>query len=97
MAKITREDVLKLAQLSKIKLTDDEIDKFVTELGSIVEYVEQINSADAKNLKPTDQVTGLKNVMRADAETNYQASPRELLKNSPAIEKNQIKVKRILS
>lgn len=96
MAKITREDVLKLARLSKIKLRDDEIDKFADELGAIVEYVEQIDSVDAKDLPPTDQVTGLKNVMRSDEVVDYGISSKELLKNAPAVEENQLRVKRIL-
>jgi aspartyl-tRNA(Asn)/glutamyl-tRNA(Gln) amidotransferase subunit C len=97
MAQITRDDVLKLASLSKIKLRDDEIDKFVGELNQIVKYVEHIDEVDVKGLEPTDQVTGLMNVMRPDERVDYGSSPKELLKNAPASEKNQIKVKRILN
>lgn len=96
MSSITRNDVLKLARLSKIKLRDDEVDKFVQELGAIVEYVEQIDSVDVSGLIPTDQVTGLKNVMRSDEVQDYSETSVELLKNTPAQEKNQIKVKRVL-
>jgi aspartyl-tRNA(Asn)/glutamyl-tRNA(Gln) amidotransferase subunit C len=97
MAKITKKDVLKLARLSKIKLTDEEVDKFVDELGAIVKYVEQIDSADTSGLKPTDQVTGLQNIMRTDKITNYDETPDELLKNAPTKEGNYIRVKRVLS
>lgn len=96
MARITRDDVLKLARLSRIKLRDEEVDKFVDELSAIVEYVEQIDSVDVSGLEPTDQVTGLKNVMRPDKVIDYRESTEELLKNAPAQEKGQIKVKRVL-
>ena len=96
MADITRDDVLKLARLSCIKLDEEEAGRLVKELGEIVKYVEQINAVDVSGLEPTDQVTGLTNVMRPDETVNYGASPSELLKNTPAVEKNQIKVKRIL-
>lgn len=96
MAQITRDDVLKLASLSKIKLSDEEIDKFVVELDAIVKYVEQIDSVDIGGLDPTDQVTGLSNITRPDEVIDYEATPEALLKNAPAVEKNQIKVKRIL-
>ncbi|MBW3569294.1 Asp-tRNA(Asn)/Glu-tRNA(Gln) amidotransferase subunit GatC [Candidatus Parcubacteria bacterium] len=96
MAKITREDVLKLARLSHIKLREDEIDKFVGELDAIVKYVEQIDLADVEGLEPTDQVTGLKNVMRPDEIIDYGETPEELLKNAPARENNHIQVKRVL-
>ncbi len=97
MAKITREDVLKLASLSKIKLTDEEVDKFVIELDAIVKYVQQIDSVDVDGLEPTDQVTGLTNVMRKDEIIDYGTSPAELLKNAPSTQNSQIKVKRILN
>jgi aspartyl-tRNA(Asn)/glutamyl-tRNA(Gln) amidotransferase subunit C len=96
MADITRDDVLRLARLSRIKLKDDETERLVEELGEIVKYVEQINSVDVSGLEPTDQVTGLANVMRPDEPIDYDASPAELLKNAPAALKNQIKVKRVL-
>jgi aspartyl-tRNA(Asn)/glutamyl-tRNA(Gln) amidotransferase subunit C len=96
MAQITRDDVLKLAQLSRIKLSDEEVDKFVKELGEIVKYVEQIDELDVEGLKPTDQVTGLVNVTRPDEPVNYGASPDELLKNAPSVVDKQIKVKRII-
>ena len=85
-----------MARLSKIKLNDDEVGKFVEELNDIVKYVEQIDSVDTEGLEPTDQVTGLKNVMRPDKIFDYDETPEELLKNAPSKEKNYIKVKRVL-
>lgn len=96
MADITRDDVLKLARLSKIKLSEEEVNKFVDELDAIVKYVEQIDSADTEGLEPTDQVTGLKSIIRPDKVMDYKETPDELLKNAPSKEKNYIKVKRVL-
>ena len=55
-----------------------------------------LDKVDTKGLELTYQVTGLKNVMRRDEVKDYQAKPKELLKNAPAIEKDQFKVKRVL-
>lgn len=96
MTQITKDDVLKLAKLSNIKLSQDEVDKFVIELDAIVKYVEQIDSVETDDLKPTDQVTGLQNVMRQDEVVDYGISQEQLLKNLPNREKNYIKVKRVL-
>ena len=96
MSKLSRDAVLKLAKLSRLKLTEAEIEKFRKELSEILCYVEMLEKVDTKNLEPTYQVTGLKNVMRADKTIEYQAKPDTLLKNAPAIEKNQFKVKRVL-
>jgi len=96
MSKLTRDDVLKLAALSKLRLGEAEIEKFRTELTEILDYVEVLDKVDTKGLEPTYQVTGLTNVTRADKTKSYFAKPAELLKNAPALEKNQFKVKRVL-
>ncbi|HCM51742.1 TPA: Asp-tRNA(Asn)/Glu-tRNA(Gln) amidotransferase GatCAB subunit C [Candidatus Saccharibacteria bacterium] len=96
MSKLTRDAVLKLAHLSRLKLTDEEVERFRQELSEILAYVEQLDKVDTKDLEPTYQVTGLKNVMRDDQPIDYQAQPKDLLKNAPASEKGQFKVKRVL-
>jgi aspartyl-tRNA(Asn)/glutamyl-tRNA(Gln) amidotransferase subunit C len=96
MSKLTREDVLKLARLSRLKLSDAEIATFQTELSEILDYVEQLDSVDVAGLEPTYQVTGLKNVTRDDELIDYGLSPDDLLKNAPAVAERQFKVKRVL-
>lgn len=96
MAKLTREDVLRLAQLARISLTDEEADEFTDELGAILQYVEQLSSVDVTGLEPTNQVTGLTNVMRKDQVIDYGYAPAKLLDNVPAVENNQLKVKRMI-
>lgn len=95
MADLTREDILKLAKLSKLELTDGQVEKFRVEIEAIVDYVEQLQSADVSDLEPTNQVSGLTNVMRKDEVIEY-ASRAELLKNLPASEGGQIKVNRMI-
>jgi aspartyl-tRNA(Asn)/glutamyl-tRNA(Gln) amidotransferase subunit C len=96
MSKLTRDQVLKLADLSRLKLTEVEIERFSTELSEILSYVEMLDKAEVSGLGPTYQVTGLKNVMRDDRSIDYQAKPKDLLTQAPAVEKNQFKVKRVL-
>lgn len=97
MSKLSRDAVLKLAQLSRLKLTDEEIELFAKELSEILTYVQMLEKVDVKGLKPTYQVTGLKNVMRHDEIKSYVATPKELLKNAPATEAGHFKVKRIVA
>jgi aspartyl-tRNA(Asn)/glutamyl-tRNA(Gln) amidotransferase subunit C len=96
MAKLSRDDVLKLARLSRLRLSEEEITQFQTEISAILGYVEQLSSVDTTGLEPTSQVTGLTNVMRQDEGIDYGTTPEDLLKNAPATEKNQFKVKRVL-
>jgi aspartyl-tRNA(Asn)/glutamyl-tRNA(Gln) amidotransferase subunit C len=97
MSKLSREDILKLAKLSRLELTDDEVTQFESEISAILEYVEQLQTADLNGLEPTYQVTGLKDVTRPDEVVDYQADPKALLKNAPATEKNHFKVKRMVN
>jgi aspartyl-tRNA(Asn)/glutamyl-tRNA(Gln) amidotransferase subunit C len=96
MAKLTRDGVLHLAALAKLELTDKEIERFQKEMNEILGYVEQLQSVDVEGLEPTYQVTGLKSVTRKDEIKGYGISPAALLKNVPAVENAQIKVKRVL-
>ncbi|HEX4775028.1 MAG TPA: Asp-tRNA(Asn)/Glu-tRNA(Gln) amidotransferase subunit GatC [Candidatus Saccharimonadales bacterium] len=96
MAKLTREDVLKLARLARLELSDTEIEEYREELSQILDYVEQLQGVDVKALKPTNQVTGLTNVMRDDVVADYGYKLLDLLKNVPAVQDNQIKVKRMI-
>ena len=96
MSKLCREDVLKLARLARISLTEEEVDTFADELSSILGYVEQLSNVDVSGLQPTNQVTGLTNVMRKDEVRHYGYEPRDLLKNVPSTQDNQLKVKRMI-
>jgi aspartyl-tRNA(Asn)/glutamyl-tRNA(Gln) amidotransferase subunit C len=96
MSKLTRDDVLKLAQLARLNLDEDEVERYQKELTEILQYVEQLSSVDVEGLEPTNQVTGLTNVMRPDQERDYGYEPAELLKNVPSVKDNQIKVKRMV-
>ena len=96
MAKLTKDDVLKLARLSRLTLTDEEIDQFVGEISAILQYVEQLSTVDLSTYEPTSQVTGLVNVTRPDVEKSYGTTPEQLLQNAPATEDGHIKVKRML-
>jgi aspartyl-tRNA(Asn)/glutamyl-tRNA(Gln) amidotransferase subunit C len=96
MTKISAADVKKLAKLSRLKLTDKEVAKYQDELSAILSYVEKLQKVDTMGLEPTSQVTGLKNVVRPDELMDYGTTPDELLKNAPAVEAHQFKVKRII-
>lgn len=96
MAKLTPQDVLKLAQLARLQLTEDELQSFAGELSEILQYVEKLDAVDTGGLEPTAQVTGLENVTRPDEVIDYGASQEALLKNLPSRDKNYIQVKRVL-
>jgi aspartyl-tRNA(Asn)/glutamyl-tRNA(Gln) amidotransferase subunit C len=96
MSKLTREDVLKLARLARLDLKEEEVKEFTQELTEILQYVEQLQDVDVKGLKPTNQITGLENVVRADEVKDYGYDEDVLLENLPDKQDRQIKVKRMI-
>lgn len=98
MAKLTNEDVLKLADLARIELSEQEVATFKEEINETLNYVEQLQEVDVRQEEPTSQVTGLENVMREDALEDYGYKRDELLANTPELtDEGYIKVKRVLS
>lgn len=96
MSKLTKQEVLNLAELVRLELTSDEAESFTTELSAILDFVEQLNEVDVKDLEPTNQVTGLTNVTRPDEVQDYGYKLADLQANLPASKDNLIKVKRML-
>ena len=97
MADLSRDDVLKLARLARLTITDEEVEKYRQELSEILKYVEQLQNADVEGLEPTTQVTGLKNVMREDEVADYGVTPDDLLRIAPHTEGRHVKVKRMIA
>lgn len=96
MATLSNDDILKLARLAKLQLSEEEVLALSGELSEILQYVEQLQSVDVAGLKPTNQVSGLTNVTRPDEIVDYGYTPADLLKGVPQVEQNHIKTKRML-
>jgi aspartyl-tRNA(Asn)/glutamyl-tRNA(Gln) amidotransferase subunit C len=96
MADLSRDDVLKLARLARLEVTDEEVETYRRELSSILQYVEQIQNTDVTGLQPTSQVTGLTNVMRDDSVVDYGVTPDDLLRIAPKTKDRQVKMKRMI-
>jgi len=82
MATITKDDIARIAALSKLKLTDKELVKFQTEVATIVDYFALLEDADCQDLEPTAQVSGLVDQTRSDEVEDYGVSRDQLLKNA---------------
>lgn len=96
MTQISRDDVLHLAQLSSLQLSDDEVDGLQGDLESIVGYIDQLATLDTTGVEPTYQVTDLENVFRPDEEIDYGVSREDLLARAPEQADNSVKVPKVL-
>jgi aspartyl-tRNA(Asn)/glutamyl-tRNA(Gln) amidotransferase subunit C len=95
-AALSREDVLRIAELARLELTSDEVDLFTRQLADILEYVEQIQALDTTGVPPTSHVMN-RPVERDDLP--HETLPRSrALANAPdaANEAGLFKVPRVL-
>jgi aspartyl-tRNA(Asn)/glutamyl-tRNA(Gln) amidotransferase subunit C len=65
-ARLTRADVLKVATLARLKLSDAEIDDYTETLGNILDYVALLNEVDTEEVEPLVHAVELSNVFRDD-------------------------------
>lgn len=93
---ISREEIIKLARLSSLELSEEEIDKYQKEVATILEMIGRLKEIDTEGVEPTYQVSGNKNVMREDVILKDVVSPDKLLGLSPSQKNNQIKVSKVL-
>lgn len=96
MTQISRDDVLHLAQLSSLQLTDDEVDELQQDIGNILGYVEQLSELDTSGVEPTYQVTGLENIWRDDVVDQTGVTREQLLSLAPEQQGNSVKVPKVL-
>lgn len=63
---IDRDQVLHVARLARLELSDEEIERMAGELSGILEHVDRISALDLDGVEPTSHVVALENVLRAD-------------------------------
>ena len=78
-AMIDRDQVLHVARLARLRLSDEEVERMPGELSKILDHIETINQLDLDGVEPTSHVVELENVLRAD-------EPRPSLPREKALE-----------
>ncbi len=93
--KLDRAMVEHIAELAKLQLTDDEIERYTGQLSDILAYFETLQALDTDDIPPTASVLPLRNVLRPDEVTP--SLPREeALANAADIADGQFRVDAIL-
>jgi aspartyl-tRNA(Asn)/glutamyl-tRNA(Gln) amidotransferase subunit C len=92
---ISRADVAHLARLSRLALTDEELDQMAGQLEVIISAVARVSEIADADVPPTSHSLPLTNVFRAD-ELQPCLTPAEALSGAPAAEDQRFRVPRIL-
>ena len=93
--KLSREEVLHIARLSRLGLSEEEVTKFSRQLSDILGHFEILQQVDTEGVPPTAQPLPLTNVMEDDKVTA--SSPKEdILANAPDREDDFVKIRAVL-
>ena len=95
MAGISRDDVLHVARLARLDLTDEELDRFTGQLAAVLEHAADVASLDTAGVPPTAHPLPLTNVLRDDV-PGPSLDREEVLGQAPAAEDGRFRVPRIL-
>jgi aspartyl-tRNA(Asn)/glutamyl-tRNA(Gln) amidotransferase subunit C len=92
---LSREEVLHIARLARVGMTDDEVDRLSRQLSHILESFQVLQQVNTEGVPPTAQPNELRNVVKAD-KTRPSLSQAEALANAPAREGEFIRVRAVL-
>ena len=92
---LTRDDVVHVAQLARLALSEAEIEQFTTQLGAILEHAARVAALDTHDVAPTSHPIPLANVLRPD-ERRPTLERDAVLAMAPAEEDGRFRVPRIL-
>jgi len=93
--KLSREDVLHIALLARLGLTEAEVDRFREQLSNILENFEVLQQVDTTDVPPTAQSIPLRNVTKDD-EVAPSLSQSQVLANAPRKEGDFFRVRAVL-
>jgi aspartyl-tRNA(Asn)/glutamyl-tRNA(Gln) amidotransferase subunit C len=93
---ITKSEVAKVAQLAKLKFSDEEKERFAHQLSDIVAYMEKLNELDTSDTPVTSHVLNITNVMREDKVEPW-LNQEEALANAPAKKMGFFSVPKVIS
>jgi aspartyl-tRNA(Asn)/glutamyl-tRNA(Gln) amidotransferase subunit C len=95
VAAISREEVAHLARLSRLAVSDEELDRFAGQLDVILQAVARVGEVAAADIPPTSHSVPLTNVLREDVVTPG-VDRDEALAGAPDAAENRFRVPRIL-
>ena len=93
--KIDQSQVIKVAKLSRLDLTEDEVQEFTGQLSAILDYVEKMNELDTTGVEPLAHCLPVSNVLREDS-AKESLGTEKVLANAPQRDDEFFKVPKIL-
>ena len=91
---LSREDVIHVARLARLELTEAEVDLFTAQLRTVLDHAADVAALDLAHLEPSSHPIAMVNVLRPD-EPQPSLDREEVLAAAPAVEDHRFRVPRI--
>ena len=92
---INREEIIHIAKLANLSLTDEEIDKYTNDMEEILTFANTVNNVNTDNIDELASLEENYNVFRKD-EVKAFGNREELLKNAPSQEDGMFKITKVI-
>jgi aspartyl-tRNA(Asn)/glutamyl-tRNA(Gln) amidotransferase subunit C len=86
MANLSKEEILHIAKLSRLELTDEEVSLYGDQLSSVLDYFDQLKEVDTAGTEDCNNVTGLENITQEDEISPSGITHEDIQKNAPKFE-----------
>jgi aspartyl-tRNA(Asn)/glutamyl-tRNA(Gln) amidotransferase subunit C len=92
---LTIEEVEHIAELARLRLTEDEKTRYREQLSAVLDYFEQLRELDTAEIPPTSSVLPARSVLRED-KSRPGLDTKDLLRNAPEVEAEQFRIPPVL-
>lgn len=92
---LTLAEVEHVARLARMRLEPEELEQMRSQLSDILDYIKTLQEVNVEGVLPTDQITGLKTLMRTDEVTSL-LEQEQVLANAPDQQDGMFRVRAIL-
>ena len=93
--KVSKEEILHIANLANLKIEEEEIDKYLLNLQDILNFANIVNNAPVEGLLETIGANDNCNVFRKDEIVNFEDN-KALMANAPEQERNMFKIPKVI-
>ncbi len=94
--KVSKEELLHIANLADLNIADDEVDKYLKNLDDILNYVEVIQKAPIDDLSETFMANESANAFRKDEVIDFE-NKEGIMNNAPELENNMFKIPKVIN
>lgn len=92
---VTKKEVEKIAELARLKFSEEELENFTPQMNEILSYMDKLNELDTENVNPLSHPVEQTNVFRED-ELKPSIPTEDALKNAPSKDEHHFKVPKVI-